>query len=69
MVSRTLTLAFVRVTPRDHWRNRLTAAVSRHKVCHVELHFESTNQCFSILWGETAGLRCKSLANPHYELV
>ena len=47
---RTLTLAFVNATPEDVWQNRLVAMASRHKIYHVELHFESINQCFSIQW-------------------
>lgn len=49
--------------------NRLTSRVSAHPFCHVELFFESLNQCFSIEWGETAGFRPKSLGNPNYQLV
>lgn len=66
---RILTLAFLVPTPDDHWLNRLTAKVSTHPVCHVELYFESINQCFSILSGEKAGFRCKNLSNPNYQLV
>lgn len=66
---RTLTLAFAKPNADDHWANHLTARASRHKVCHVELHFESINQCLSVQWGEIAGLRPKSLANPNYQLV
>lgn len=69
MAQRVLTLAFMRPAPDDPCLNRLTASVSRHPFCHVELHFETTNQCFSILAGETAALRQKSLANPNYVLV
>ena len=28
--------------------------------CHVELFFKSTNQCFSIMWGETARKICRA---------
>lgn len=64
-----LTLAFLVPNPDDHWLNRLTAAVSAHPVCHVELYFESIDQCFSIVSGEKAGFRCKNLSNPNYQLV
>ena len=66
---RTLTLAFAKPNATDHWVNHLTARISKHKVCHVELHFESINQCFSIEWKDIARLRQKSLANPNYQLV
>ena len=56
----TITVAFVSPTPNDDWVNRLTARVSRHPFCHVELHFETVNKCFSILYGETARLRPKT---------
>jgi hypothetical protein len=66
---RVLTLAFLVPTPDDHWLNRLTARVSAHPVCHVELYFECINQCFSIISGEQAGFRCRNLSNPNYQLV
>lgn len=68
---RMLTLAFLSPTPDDHWANRLTAHrhVSRHPFCHVELFFESINQCFSVQWGEVAGFRVKNLSNPNYRVV
>lgn len=66
---RVLTLAFLVPTPDDHWLNRLTARVSAHPFCHVELYFESINQCFSIVSGEKAGFRFKNLSNPNYQLV
>jgi len=69
MCQRPLTLAFLKPNPLDHWVNRLTASVSEHPVCHVELFFESLNQCFSILWGGIAGFKTKSLSNPNYVLV
>jgi len=69
MCQRPLTLAFLKPTHEDHWINRLTATVSEHPVCHVELFFESFNQCFSILWGDTAGFKTKSLSNPNYLLI
>lgn len=65
----TLTLAFLKPTPEDPLVNRLTASMSRHPVCHVELFFESINQCFSIEYGENAGFRPKKLSNPNYILV
>jgi hypothetical protein len=64
-----LTLAFLRAAPDDHWVNRLTGYVSQYPFCHVELYFESINQCFSIMWGETACFRPKNLSNPNYTLV
>jgi hypothetical protein len=64
-----LTIAFLRSGAGDHWVNRLTSQVSTHPFCHAELFFESINQCFSIVWGETAGFRTKNLGNPNYQLV
>ena len=64
-----LTLAFLVPADDDFAVNRLTARVSAHPFCHAELFFESVNQCFSIVWGETAGFRCKNLSNPNYRLV
>lgn len=69
MGQRTLTFAFLMPDPNDHWVNRLTARVSRHPLCHVELFFETINQCFSIMWGECARFRFKNLSNPNYRLV
>ena len=66
---RILTIAFLRAGTDDHWMNKLTSKVSTHPFCHVELFFESINQCFSIVWGETAGFRSKNLGNPNYQLV
>ncbi len=66
---RILTIAFLRPGLTDHWVNRLTSRVSVHPFCHVELFFETINQCFSIVWGEIAGFRPKNLANPNYQLV
>lgn len=66
---RILTLAFLTPGREDHWMNRLTARVSRHPFCHVELYFEGTQQSFSIMWGETAGFRAKNLSNPNYTLI
>ena len=65
----TLTVAFVSPDEDDFWENRLTARVSKHPFCHVELHFETVNKCFSILYGEIARLRPKSLSNPNYKIV
>jgi hypothetical protein len=64
-----LTIAFLSPTDTDHWVNRLTGRMSTHPFCHVELFFESMNQCFSIVWGETACFRSKNLSNPNYRLV
>lgn len=69
MSSSTLTFAFVTPGPSDHWMNRLTARVSKHPVCHVELFFDTINMCFSIVYGEKCGLRYKSMANPNYRIV
>ena len=69
MAKRTLTLAFLSPTPDDHWVNRFTGYVSKHPVCHVELFFESINQCFSIIWGEMASFRSKNLSSPHYQII
>jgi hypothetical protein len=66
---RILTLAFLTPVAEDHWVNRLAASASTHPFCHVELYFESIEQSFSIVWGETAGFRGKSLGNPNYTLV
>lgn len=66
---RILTLAFLVPLANDHWANRLSAKASTHPFCHVELYFESLQQSFSIVWGETAGFRSKSLSNPNYTLV
>ena len=65
----TLNVAFMQADETDHWLNRLTASVSKHPYCHVEIHFDSTNQCFSIVAGELAALRSKSLGNPNYRIV
>lgn len=69
MDRRILTIAFLRPSPDDHWANKLTGRVSRHPFCHVELFFESLNQSFSVVWGETAGFRFKNLSNPNYHVV
>lgn len=65
----TLSIAFMSPGEGDHWLNRLTARVSRHPLCHAEIHFETTNQCFSIVSGELASIRAKSLGNPNYRIV
>ena len=69
MDQKILTLCFLRAGEDDHWVNKLTTRVSAHPFCHVELFFESINQSFSIVWGETAGFRGKNLSNPNYQLV
>ena len=66
---RVLTLAFLRPDAHDHLVNRWAAQASTHPYCHVELYFESIQQSFSIMWGETAGFRSKNLSNPNYELI
>jgi hypothetical protein len=66
---RVLTLAFLHLAPDDDdCVNRLTARVSRHGFCHAELVFDG-GTAFSIYHGGVAGLRARTLANPHYELV
>jgi len=65
----TLNVAFMLADESDHWLNRLTARVSKHPFCHCEIHFDTTNQCFSIQAGELAALRPKSLGNPNYRIV
>ena len=69
MDQKILTLAFLVPTEGDHWANRLTGQVSEHPFCHAEIFFESLNQCFSIVWNETACFRSKNLSNPNYRLV
>jgi len=69
MGQRVLTLAFLTPTATDHWVNRLTSYVGKHSICHVELFFESINQCFSIMWGEVAQFRSKNLSNPNYRVI
>ena len=69
MGQRILTVAFLGASTGDFWENRLTCQMSTHPFCHVELFFESVNQCFSIAWGETACFRTKNLSNPLYKLV
>ena len=69
MDQKILTIAFLCPSEDDHWVNRLTGRMSKHPFCHVELFFESINQCFSIVWGETACFRAKNLSNPNYKLV
>lgn len=69
MCTRNLTFAFFSPREEDHWMNKLVAKVSKFPYCHVELYFESTNQCFSILWGSVAELRTKTLQSDCYEIV
>lgn len=64
-----LTLAFLSPEKQDPWVNRLVAWASSHPFCHVELYFDTTNQCFSIQYGEVARLRKKTLANTAYEII
>lgn len=68
-MQRVLTLAFLKPSPDDHWINLLSARASSHPFCHVELYFESLQQSFSIMWGETAGFRARNLSNPNYTLI
>ena len=66
---RVLTIAFLRIAADDDDRvNRLTACVSRNKFCHAELVFDK-GVSFSVQSGRVAGLRARTLSNPHYELV
>lgn len=69
MSARNLTLAFFSPKCNEHFINRLVARASVHPYCHVELYFETTNQCFSILLGEKAELRTKTLQSECYEIV
>jgi hypothetical protein len=68
-MQRVLTLGFLQPSPDDHWVNTLSARASSHPFCHVELYFESLQQSFSIMWGESAGFRAKNLSNPNYTLI
>jgi hypothetical protein len=69
MSARNLTLAFFCPKEDEHIINRLVSRVSKYPYCHVELYFESTNQCFSIVYGEKAELRTKTLQSSCYEIV
>lgn len=72
MGTRVLALAFLHPAPDDPIVNRLTAAISTHKLCHVELVFEgapTSSRAFSIFLGTTAGFRAKTFGNPDYEMV
>lgn len=64
----TLSLAFLRPPSDDKLMNRLTAGVSRHGICHVELIFEN-NLAFSIYHDSTPFLRQRTMSNPNYEFV
>lgn len=69
MAYRALTLAFLRPPPDDLFENRLTAAFSRHGICHVELVFDN-GTAFSIIQEErVASLRARTMSNPRYETV
>ena len=68
MTQRMLTLAVLRPAPDDFLENRVTAAVSRHGVCHAELVFEN-GAAFSIYQGGVTSLRHRTLSNPNYETV
>lgn len=68
-MSKIISLAFLRPSKDSKFINRMTGKLSRHNVFHVELYFDSINQCFSIQYGEKACLRYKNLANPLYEIV
>jgi hypothetical protein len=64
-----LTLAFLRPPPdEDDIENRLTAALSWHGICHVELVFDG-GVAFSIVQDGVAGLRHRTFSNPNYETV
>lgn len=63
-----LTLVFLHITDDEPCMNRLTAWVSKHPVCHVELGFEN-NMYFSIMADQTVILRHRTLENPMYESV
>jgi hypothetical protein len=64
-----LTLAFFCPKDNDHIVNRLVAKASKHPYCHVELYFDTTNQAFSIMWGESAALREKNFSSTCYDIV
>ena len=68
MAQRMLTLAVLRPAPDDFLENRVTAAVSRHGVCHAELVFDN-GVAFSIQQGGTTALRQRTMSNPNYETV
>jgi hypothetical protein len=63
-----LTLAFLRPAPDDNMVNRLTARLSKHGICHVELVFEGM-LAFSIYHNSTPFLKQRTMANPGYEFV
>ena len=66
---KTLTLAFLRpARDDDDLVNRLTARVSEHGMCHVELVFDG-GQAFSIYHGGVVAIRPRTLSNPGYEIV
>ena len=75
MDSHTLMLAFLRPAGDDPIVNRLTAAISKHGMCHAKLVFPSTGHTtllgFSIRAGEgeTACFAPTELSNPNYECV
>lgn len=64
----TLSLAFLRPARDDKLFNRLTASVSRHGICHVELVFEG-GLAFSIYDNCTPFLKQRTMSNPGYEFV
>jgi hypothetical protein len=66
---RNLTFAFFSPKPGDDWVNSLVARASKYPYCHLEIYFETINQCFSIQLGETAMLRSKNLSSDCYEIV
>ena len=67
-MQRTLTLSFLRPSQDDFVVNRLTGALSKHGICHVELVFDC-NQAFSIYHNSTPFLRHRSFSNPRYEHI
>jgi hypothetical protein len=71
MDQRVLMLAFLRAAADDPLDNRLTAAVSRHPLCHVKLVFSpgKAPTGFSIQYGERAALKATRLTNPGYQTL
>lgn len=71
MEKKVLTLAFLRPASDDPIMNRLTAAVSKHPLCHVKLVFSPDREPmgFSIQYGENLSLRPTRLSNPGYQVI
>jgi hypothetical protein len=65
---KTLSLAFLHPATDDDIVNVLTARVSKHSVCHVELIFDG-GQAFSIYHNGVVSIRPRTMSNPGYEIV